>query len=114
MGWRNEETKAVKMALEIAGIKASVRHGIGTAGSWIEIITQGSFGKHWKAREGNGTVKKITQAEAETLSTKRRWFLLKGSTLSFHKGPRELKAIGSVSIGSLYLMKIIYYLETIL
>ena len=68
MGWRNEETKTVKVALEIAGIKASVRHGIGTAGSWIEITTQGSFGKHWKVREGDGTIKEITQAEAETLS----------------------------------------------
>ena len=54
MGWRNEETKAVKIALEIAGVKASVRHGIGT----IEITTQGSFGKHWKVRKDDGTIKK--------------------------------------------------------
>ena len=45
--------------------------------------------------------------DRKTLSTKRRWFLLKGSTFSFHKGPRELKAIGSISIGSLYLMRIV-------
>ncbi len=34
---RRQETKIVKKALKEAGIKASVSHGKGTGGGWIEV-----------------------------------------------------------------------------
>lgn len=61
MTWRNhtshkEETKAVKKALNEAGINATVRHGTGTAWSWLEInIGAGQqFGEHDRVEQGIG------------------------------------------------------------
>merc|ERR1719238_603887 len=48
--------------------------------------------------------------DRRNLSAKRRWFLLKGSTLSYHKAPRELKALGTVEIGGIQRIRIVDHL----
>ena len=45
--------------------------------------------------------------DRRNLTSKRRWFVLKGSTLTYHKAPRELKPIGTIIIGNIQRIRII-------
>ena len=56
MSWRNhrthkEETRAVKKALNNAGINCTVGHGTGTAWGWIEVNIGKGCELHEKARK---------------------------------------------------------------
>jgi len=67
MSWRKheshkEETKAVKKALEQAGINAKVGHGSGTAWGWLEINIGSRLGKHHVIGDNNCVIE-LTKEE---------------------------------------------------
>ena len=71
MSWRNHEnhkaeTKAVKRALQDAGIPVtSIRHGKGTAWGWLTVFVRDITSKHLcvDPRDNNGPVREMTREE---------------------------------------------------
>ena len=61
------------------------------------------------ATKGSYTVKggwlEFIEHKSAQPKSVRRWVLLKGAMLSFHKSPRELKAQGSINIGSIQIIR---------